>query len=115
MGVRDHNLPAARRLARLFGRYGNRNADKLSRAKTSLILSIDETLYVHITSCATAKDVFDTLKKTFDDAGLTREIGLLRALIGIRLENCASMEEYVNEIILTAHKLSSIGFVVPEK
>lgn len=88
---------------------------KVSKAKTAIILSIDKTLYVHVRDAKTAKDVWDTLKKTFDDAGLSRKIGLLRGLISVRLDSCASMELYVDEILSYSHKLNGVGFVVSDE
>lgn len=88
---------------------------KNTRAKTSIILSIDKINYVHIQSAETAKDVWDTLHKTFDDSGLSRKVGLLRVLITTRLENCGSMEKYVNDIVMNAHKLNGVGLEVSEE
>lgn len=88
---------------------------KLSRARTSIILSIDKVNYIHVQEAKTAKAVWDTLKATFDDSGLARKVGLLRTLITTRLENCASMEVYVNEIIGTAHKLNGVGMEVTDE
>ena len=45
---------------------------------------------------------------------MTRKIGLLRKLTSIRLINCASVEDYVNELMTTSHKLSTIGFEVDD-
>lgn len=88
---------------------------KLSRAKTSIVLSIDKVNYVHVQEANTAKEMWDKLKNTFDDSGWTRKVGLLRALINTNLDSCGSMESYVNDIVTTAHKLSSIGFKLSDE
>lgn len=49
------------------------------------------------------------------DSKLTRRVGLLRTLITSRLENCNTVEKYVNKIVSTAHKLTGIGFEVNDK
>lgn len=85
------------------------------KAKSKIILLIDPINYVHIQNVKTSKEVWDKLKSAFEDSGLTRRIGLLRALITTRLENCTSTEDYVNKIISTAHKLGGIGFMVSDE
>ncbi|GBP64745.1 Retrovirus-related Pol polyprotein from transposon TNT 1-94 [Eumeta japonica] len=64
---------------------------------------------------SSAKEVWEKLCKAFDDSGLTRRVGLLRDLITTTLENCQSIEEYVNKIMTTAHKLRNIGFKVDDE
>ncbi|GBP32006.1 Retrovirus-related Pol polyprotein from transposon TNT 1-94 [Eumeta japonica] len=63
---------------------------------------------------SSAKEVWEKLCKAFDDSGLTRRVGL-RDLITTTLENCQSIEEYVNKIMTTAHKLRNIGFKVDDE
>ena len=72
------------------------DADKVGKAKAKLILSIDPSLFVHVKDATTTKDLWTKLQKLFDDTGFCRKIGLLRALISIRLESCDSMEAYVS-------------------
>lgn len=66
---------------------------------------MDPVNFSHIQSATTAKQVWDNLTKAFDDSGLSRRGGLLRQLISTRLDDCKSMEDYVNRIVTTAHKL----------
>ena len=44
---------------------------------------------------------------------MTRKDGLLRTLVTTQLNSCSSVDEYVNRIITTAHKLDGIGFKIP--
>lgn len=90
-------------------------AQKLSAAKTSLVFSVDPVNYVHIRGATTVKEAWDKLKLIFEDNGLTRKIGLIRMLVTTQLENCSSVEEYVNKIIGTAHKLANIGCALNEE
>lgn len=90
------------------------NAAKVTKAKSKIILSIEPINYVHIQDCATAKEVWEKLQITFEDSGLTRKVGLLRALTSTQLDKCKNIEEYVNTIITAAHKLNGIGFKVPD-
>lgn len=88
-----------------------KDAKKISKAKTKIILLVDKINYPHIQNCTTAKEVWDKLAKAFDDSGLCK----LRKLVTTKLEDCDSMEDYVNEIISTAHKLNGIDFKVVDE
>lgn len=82
---------------------------KLRKAKASIILAIEPINYVHVQEAQTPKEVWDNLKTVFEDSGLYRKIGLIRTLVTTQLEECGSVEDYVNKIISTAHKLNGIG------
>lgn len=104
-------------LEELSGALDGTETDKkrLINAKAKLIMSLDPINYVHIKDAATAKDVWIKLKATFDDTGVSRRIALLRTLITTQLENCESMEAFVNKIIGTAHQLKGIGFDINDE
>ncbi|KAG5882789.1 hypothetical protein JTB14_023628 [Gonioctena quinquepunctata] len=65
---------------------------KDEKAKAKLILTVDPSLFVHVKDATSTKDLWTKLQKLFDDKGFCRKIGLLRALISIRLEKCDSLE-----------------------
>lgn len=88
---------------------------KVKKAKAKIILCIDPVIYVHVQECKDAKEVWESLEKVFADSGLTRRISLLRTLITTRMENCDSVEDYVNTVIATAHKLNGIGLKVDDE
>lgn len=85
------------------------------KAKSKIILLIDPINYIHVQEAQTAKQVWSNLEKAFDDSGLTRKVGLLRDLITTTLDNCDSVEDYVNKIMSTSHKLRNIGFSVGDE
>lgn len=87
----------------------------VSKAKAKLVLTVDPSLFIHVKDAKTAKEVWDKLKKLYEDSGFARKIGLLRKLISLRLENCDSMEHYVNQVIDTAQKLDRSGFKLSEE
>ena len=91
------------------------DARKLAKAKSKIILCVDPMNYSHIQSATTAKEVWEKLKLAFEDSGLTRKVSLLRALVTAQLSKHNSVEEYVNEIVTTAHKLKGLGFDVPDE
>jgi len=88
---------------------------KIIRARAKIVLSLDSVNYIHVQTTKTAQEAWNNLCKAFDDSGLTRRVGLLRALITTRLENCDSIDDYVNHVITTAHKLTNIGFEVSDE
>jgi len=51
---------------------------KVKKARARIVVSVDESLYVHIQGHTTAIGVWTTLKQLFDDKSLTRKITLLR-------------------------------------
>lgn len=84
-------------------------------AKAKLILLVEPINYAHIQDAKTAKEVWDKLKNAFDDSGLLRRVGLLKTLITTTLEGSSTIEEYVNQIITTAHKLKEAGMNIDDE
>lgn len=74
------------------------NADLLLESKSTLALSVEPELYVHIINCKSAFEIWEKFKNLYEDRGLLRKITLLRALISIRLEKCDNMQNYIDEI-----------------
>jgi len=87
----------------------------VSKAKAKVILTLDSSLFIHVKNTSTAKEVWDKLKKLYEDSGFARKIGLLRKLISLRLDNCESMENYVNQVIDTSQKLERCGFQLSQE
>jgi len=47
---------------------------------------------------------------SFEDSSLMRKVNLLHHLATTQFEKCDSIDEYINEIVISAHKLSGLGF-----
>ncbi|XP_053699098.1 uncharacterized protein LOC128746073 [Sabethes cyaneus] len=62
-----------------------------------------------------ATEAWNSLKMAFQECGRYRKINLLRKLTRLELEDCSSVEEYVNEIMSTSHKLDEIGFKLDDE
>lgn len=92
-----------------------KDAANIAKGKAKLILTIDPKLYMHVKDCGSAKSAWDTLKKLYEDKGVTRKIGLLRSLISMRQENYDSMELYVNQVVETSQKLKRTGFKIDDE
>lgn len=85
------------------------------KAYSKLVLLIDPENFVHIQAATTAKEIWSALQVAFEDNGLTRRVGLLRALTTTKLNDCASADEYVTTMISTAHKLRNIGMNISDE
>lgn len=88
---------------------------KEQKAQSKIIMLVDRSLYTHIKKATSAKEMWTSLKTLFEDKGVVRRSALLRQLIDVRLSKCDSMQEYVNTIVDTAHKLHSAGFDIPDE
>lgn len=84
------------------------------RALTTICLGITPANYSHVQDVETAREAWTKLKNAFSDSGLTRRMGLLRKLTSLRLTECRTVEEYVNEIMSTKYQLDQINFKVDD-
>lgn len=87
----------------------------LKKAKNILSLSVESSIFVHIQNAKTASEIWKTFKRLYEDKGLSRKIGLLRHLISVRLDDCSSMQDYVDKIVSTSNKLTGIGFNISDE
>ena len=86
------------------------DADKLTSCRGLIALSVETSIYPHIENSKTAKEIWEKLKELYDNKGMSRKISILRSLVSIRLENCESIQNYVDKIVSDRNKLVSIGF-----
>lgn len=93
----------------------NTDQKKEIKAKSKLILLLDPIIYVHVQNATTCKAVWQCLEQAFDDSGLYRRVALLRDLITTTLESSRSVDDYVNKIMSTAHKLRNIKFSIDDE
>lgn len=91
------------------------NTEKAMKAKARLLLSVEESLYVHIENKDSAAEIWKTLQEMFADQSTTHKIGRIQNLISVRLENCESMTEYVGKVTSAANKLNDVGFKIDDE
>lgn len=91
------------------------NSQLLVKASAKLKMSVDKTVLSYIRGLVTPKEIWDALQKAFADSGLNSKVNLLRKLITIRPEVCKSMDEYVDTIVTTVHKLSTMDFTISQE
>lgn len=87
---------------------------KLIQCKAILVLNIDSKLYKYVRSCASALEVWECLKKKYEETGTCRRITLLQSLVSCKLENYDSVAEFTNDIVELSQKLNGIGFEVSD-
>lgn len=85
------------------------------KGKAMIVLAVEQSIYVHINKCTDSLSVWQTLQKLYEDTGLKRKITLLRQLIQCRLEDCSGTQDYVDNIMSTANKLTGIGFDITDE
>jgi hypothetical protein len=88
---------------------------KNMKARSRILLATEPHIYIHVEDAATAKDAWNNLARTFEDAGQNNRIALMRALTDTRLDKCQSMEEYVYQIISYSNRLNAIKFKVDDE
>ena len=88
---------------------------KTMQALAKITLAVDPAIYPHIMGATSPKTAWENLQKAYDDSGLMRQVSLFRSISTTRLEDCASVEEYVNKIISAQQQLIGTGITLPEK
>lgn len=89
--------------------------EKNIQARAELIMLVDKCVYPHIRECKNAKEIWDTLNQVFADSGLVRRVSLIQRFCSAKLNNFASVDGYVNDILTSAHKLRSAGLKLDEE
>lgn len=87
---------------------------RLAQCKATIILNIDTKLYKYVRNLTSALEIWQCLKKKFEDTGLCRRTAILQSLVSCKLENYNSISEYANDVTDFAQKLNSIGFQVSD-
>lgn len=89
-------------------------SEKIEKALSEITLLIEPSCYTHISEKTTAKTAWDALKEAFADGGVCRRIVLLQQLVSTKLNDCASMEDFVNKTTTLWTKVKSAGFAIDE-
>lgn len=87
----------------------------LIKARSKLQMAVDKTISSYIREASTPKEIWTNLEKAFKDSGLTNKVSLLRTLIKTKLLECKNIDDYVNKIFTTAHKLNSLKFTITDE
>lgn len=90
-------------------------AEKDLKAWSELNLLLDESIYSYIADTDTAKKAWDALESAFQDSGLCRKVHLLKQLVQLKLEECVSIEDYVNKMMTTSLKVKKSGLKLDDE
>lgn len=85
---------------------------KLGDAKTlaEIILMVDSNIYTYLQDCETANDGWDALVSAFEDKGVTRKVALLKQWVSLQLNECESMQNYVERSFSLYSKVKTAAF-----
>lgn len=80
-----------------------------------ICLSVKPTCYVHVCKAVSAKEAWENLQTAFEAKSMNRRFGVQKHLFGNKIENVSSVEEYLNDILRTVHKLADIGMLLDDE
>lgn len=84
-------------------------------ACSALLMLIEDYNYSYIQECTMAKDAWDILEAAFKDSGICRRVDMLKHLISLKLNECESMEDYINQMTTTTLKISKSGLKIDDE
>lgn len=93
----------------------NDEIEKDLKAWSELNLLLDESIYSYIADTTTAKAAWDALENSFQDSGLCRKVHLLKQLVQLKLDECDSIEDYVNKMMTTSLKVKKSGLKLDDE
>lgn len=85
------------------------------KALSELTLILDESIYSYISDAVTTKQAWIKLEKAFEDSGLSRKVVLLKQLVKITLDECESVQDYVNQMVTTCLKVGKAGLKIEDE
>jgi hypothetical protein len=78
------------------------------KALADICLMVQLIVYPHVRPAKIAKDAWNALSKAYEDKGKWQYVSLLRSMCQMRMDNFESMDSYISEVIMLAHKLEGI-------
>ncbi|KAJ8876812.1 hypothetical protein PR048_021259 [Dryococelus australis] len=85
---------------------------KHQKARAKICLMVKSNCFIHVRVSTTVKEAWESLRKAYEDKGLLRRLGLLRALFIIKLSDFKNMEDYISANLLSVSTMVSRGIVV---
>lgn len=93
----------------------NVDPEMCERAFATICLALEKQNYSLVKTAKTAREAWEKLQQAFQDNGLIRRFGLLDKLTSVKLEECETVEDYVDQLVTTSNDLSEIGFEVNDQ
>ena len=91
----------------------DKDADE--RALAEITLMIEPGNFAHIAKAKTSNEAWNALVSAYEDSGLTRKVELLKQLVQLKLSDCESMQDYVNQMVMTALKVQGAGLNIDDE
>lgn len=89
--------------------------EKHEKALSEIYLMIDPQIYPYLEGVEQVKLAWKTLADAFSDTGACRKVLILQQWASTKLDECASMEEYVNRMTSLWAKVRAVGFKIDEE
>ena len=83
--------------------------EKDEKAQSTISLTVSDNQIVHISSCTTAKGMWDELQKVHERTNLTNKLYLMRKLYQSKLKPEQDMQEYIRCTLEVVDRLRGIG------
>lgn len=87
---------------------GCKDDKKNKKALAKICLSVSSSALNHVRNAETPYQAWTNLQKAYEDKGLSRRLGLLRSLFGVKLKEVGGMESYISRITELAQQLKDI-------
>lgn len=79
------------------------------KAWSEINLLVHESVLSYIIETSTAHEAWESLQSAFEDSGLCRKVELLKQLVQLSLDQCDSVEDYINKVTMTSAKVKKTG------
>lgn len=89
--------------------------DKDDLARSSIGLLIEDSQFLHIQDCKTAKDYWDKLKDYHQKSTYAGIIYLYRKLFNLRLQEGDNVEDHIIQVLTLFNKLNALGEELKDK
>lgn len=85
------------------------NKEKDLKAWSEINLLVHKSVLSYIINTTTAHQAWESLQTAFEDSGLCRKVELLKQLVQLTLDQCESVEDYINKVTMTSLKVQRTG------
>lgn len=89
--------------------------EKHEKALSEIYLMIEPQIYPYLEGVNQVKAAWKALEDAFSDTGACRKVLILQQWASTKLNDCASMEEYVNAMTSLWAKVRAVGFKIDEE
>lgn len=91
------------------------DAKKVRRARAKIIRCLDSRVYSHVRGTQGSKDAWEALAKAFQNKGAPMKCQLLEKFATLKMADCRSVEDYVDQKLTLAHRLTQVGMEPPDE